>query len=529
MADGRARRGTGLVAPGGLAVALLGFGLTRFVVAGTIGPETSIPFTVGVVPLVVGLVFTVYGVVLAVGDLPRAYVRTVVRWSFLGVSVMALVLAGTVLGSQSGTATPFAVVQDVQFLVSNVLLAGAVGGALTGDRAGLNRRNRNEIELQAELALIANGLLRHEVLNATAIIDGYTSLFDEQSPRESDIAAIRAATDRITATVADVGAVGRARENDPLGAVGICSVLCEEVDSLGDRYPDAEFAVSTPDADVSVLADRRIRLLVRKLLETVAERGAGTPVRADVGVERRDVSLSVSTTEGTAAPETTTADDPAAGFDRRIVELLAAYYSGDVEFGASEGSGSPAAVVLTIPRATGERATSGRIGIATPGIVAALSAGAIAGVTMGALFVALTGLLPVVGALYGVSNALVGWITHLFHSAVFALLFAAGYTHFYAGDPNDSAALGALAGAGWGVVLWIVAAGILMPVWLRAVGVASPLPNLTAVGLFTHVVWGAVLGSSYVLVRRRFEVLKPWLRFRAAFEARFREALGRSP
>lgn len=81
MADDRARRRTGLVAPSGLAVALLGFGLTRFVVAKTIGPETSIPFAVGVVPLVVGLLFTVYGVVLAVGDLPRAYVRTVVRWS----------------------------------------------------------------------------------------------------------------------------------------------------------------------------------------------------------------------------------------------------------------------------------------------------------------------------------------------------------------------------------------------------------------------------------------------------------------
>lgn len=169
-----------VVHPGGLAVALLGFGISRFVVAGTVQAGAMVPFSLAIVPLVVGLAFTVYGVVLALGDLSPTYVRTVVCWTFLGAAAMAAVLGLTALGASADMYGGLAILRDSQLLVSNTLLGGAVGGALTGDRAGLNRRHRNEIELQAELATVANALLRHEVLNATAIIDGYVSLFDKE-------------------------------------------------------------------------------------------------------------------------------------------------------------------------------------------------------------------------------------------------------------------------------------------------------------------------------------------------------------
>lgn len=174
------------------------------------------------------------GVVLAVGDLSRAYLDTVVRWTLLGVSAMIGVFALTALGSTGHGLVGMDALRDSQLLVANVLLGGAVGGALTGDRAGLNRRQREEIELQAELAAIANGLLRHEVLNATSIIDGYASPFtDGDRPRDSDVAAIREATDRIETAVADIGEVGRARDSNPLEPIPLGPILREELGAFG--------------------------------------------------------------------------------------------------------------------------------------------------------------------------------------------------------------------------------------------------------------------------------------------------------
>lgn len=513
---------------GGVAVALVGFGITRFVVAGTVQSQAMLPFAIAVVPLVVGLAVTIYGVILAIGDLSVAYVNTVVRWTLLGVSAMAAVLGLTALGAPGNVDSGLAMLQGSQLLVSNTLLGGAVGGALTGDRAGRNRQHRNEIELQAELALIANGLLRHEVLNATAIIDGYASLFDEDSPRTSDVVAIRNATDRIETTVADVGEVGRARADDSLGGIAIGAVLEEETDALEEHYPAATFTCTTPETDVQVLADQRLRLLVRKLLETVAARNEEMSAAVAVTAEPYSVSLSVTSDSGAAADiDATTEDDPAVGFDRRIVELLSDYYGGHLEIRSADVPADDSVpAVLTLPRATGEQTAGGRFGVAAPGLGAAIGAGVVAGVVMGVLSDALTGLLPVIGSLYGVPDPIVGWITHLFHSVVFALLFAGGYTHLREGHPNGTVLTGGLFGAGWGVVLWLVAAGLIMPIWLRLVGATAALPNLTSVGLFTHVVWGVVLGAGYVFFRRRLDASGRWDRFREAVGHRVGQVLG---
>ncbi len=505
---------TDIVHLGGLAVAIVGFGITRFVVAGTVQAQAMLPFVIAVVPLVVGLAFTIYGVILAVGDLPKAYVDTVVRWTFLGVTAMAAVLGLTAIGTPAGATSGVGMLQESQLLVSNALLGGAVGGALTGDRAGLNRRHRNEIELQAELALIANELLRHEVLNSTAIIDGYASLFGEDEPRASDVAAIRAATDRIESTVTDVGEVGRAREDDSLKAIDLEPILEEEIEVLGEQYPETKFTHSISDTDVRVLADHRLRLLVRKALELIVERNPEAAVTVETAVERYSVSISVSIANGPVTALSETAEsDPAVDFDYRIVELLTDYYGGEFERSIPDRSSS---LRLRLPRATGERSAAGQLGVTSSGIGAAIGGGLIAGVVMGILSETLTGLLPVIGSLYGVADPIVGWVTHLFHSVVFALLFAAGYVHLRGGHSGRSTVSGILVGAGWGVGLWLVAAGIVMPVWLRLLGVPTAVPNLTAIGLFTHVVWGVVLGALYIPLRHRLETSDRWNRFQSA-------------
>ncbi|MUV58060.1 histidine kinase [Halogeometricum sp. CBA1124] len=41
-----------------------------------------------------------------------------------------------------------------------------------------------------------------------------------------------------------------------------------------------------------------------------------------------------------------------------------------------------------------------------------------------------------------------------------------------------------------------------MPLWFRTLGVPAPLPNLSAVGLVGHLVWGATLGAVFALLDR---------------------------
>jgi hypothetical protein len=123
--------------------------------------------------------------------------------------------------------------------------------------------------------------------------------------------------------------------------------------------------------------------------------------------------------------------------------------------------------------------------------------GAIAGLVGGLAFgVVLQGVgaMPTIGALYGVQSTVAGWVVHMFHSLVFGLVFAAMFSRAplakYAGNFAYSTAVGAT----YGAVLWLVAAGVVMPLWLGFVGIQAPLPNLDPISLAGHLAYGVVLG-----------------------------------
>jgi uncharacterized membrane protein YagU involved in acid resistance len=106
-------------------------------------------------------------------------------------------------------------------------------------------------------------------------------------------------------------------------------------------------------------------------------------------------------------------------------------------------------------------------------------------------------------ALVGLSGGIAGWIVHMSISAVFGVIFVA-----ILGQPTlatRAKSIGGVVGLGlaYGVVLWVIAAGIVMPLWLSAVGFPSPppLPNLGLMGLLNHLAFGLVLGVSYHYLR----------------------------
>jgi len=128
-------------------------------------------------------------------------------------------------------------------------------------------------------------------------------------------------------------------------------------------------------------------------------------------------------------------------------------------------------------------------------------AGIVAGIVMGALMVMqMRPVLEVaIPSMYFLSGGTAGFAIHVAHGAVLGVVFAAIAATRGGLTTASSAALG----VGYGVVLWVVLAVLVMPIWLSTVGSPAnpPLPNVNVMSLVGHVVYGAVLGVVYAALR----------------------------
>ena len=106
----------------------------------------------------------------------------------------------------------------------------------------------------------------------------------------------------------------------------------------------------------------------------------------------------------------------------------------------------------------------------------------------------------VIAGLYGQTGSLtIGWIAHVVHGTLFGVIFAAILT-----DPGlyrlaDSRWKTTLAGMVFGLVLAVIGAGIIMPIWLAFVGSPDPprVPYVPSSSLFWHGIYGVTLGLVY--------------------------------
>lgn len=118
----------------------------------------------------------------------------------------------------------------------------------------------------------------------------------------------------------------------------------------------------------------------------------------------------------------------------------------------------------------------------------------------------LAGAIP---ALYGISgpSLLAGVFIHLIDGAILGAVYAliikgTGYGH-HLEDVKKATVLG----IGYGMAAAVLLAAVLMPVWLSAVGFpkAPSPPNFKPMVLLGHIIYGAVLGAGYPLIRNQLE------------------------
>jgi hypothetical protein len=133
--------------------------------------------------------------------------------------------------------------------------------------------------------------------------------------------------------------------------------------------------------------------------------------------------------------------------------------------------------------------------------------GVVAGLVFGVLLQLVIGRMTAIGAMYtlGEPSLTVGWVAHLFHSALFGAFFGLLADTGRLRDAATSFLPGAGLGAAYAAGLWAVNVAVIWPLWLNATsfGAQIPFPNLAIMPLVGHLVWGVLLGAGTVVALSR--------------------------
>ena len=139
-------------------------------------------------------------------------------------------------------------------------------------------------------------------------------------------------------------------------------------------------------------------------------------------------------------------------------------------------------------------------------IVAGIVAGLIAGVVFGVMMQMMAApdgkpMMAMVAQVVRSDSIAVGWLYHLFNSAVIGGIFG-----WLLGNRVGGFGAGILWGVLYGVAWWVLGALILMPIFLGMSPFAPLMMEMmrpVAMGsLIGHILYGLILGVSFVFLRR---------------------------
>lgn len=123
--------------------------------------------------------------------------------------------------------------------------------------------------------------------------------------------------------------------------------------------------------------------------------------------------------------------------------------------------------------------------------------GLVGGVGFGILMQAMD-MLPMVGDLVGNDTIGMGWLVHLFNSALFGAIFVLLF-YRWLGPLGPTAALGLV----YGVLWWLVGALWIMPAWLGMSEMIFEIGNPQWQSFVGHLFYGLLLAVVYVLLTPR--------------------------
>jgi uncharacterized membrane protein YagU involved in acid resistance len=136
--------------------------------------------------------------------------------------------------------------------------------------------------------------------------------------------------------------------------------------------------------------------------------------------------------------------------------------------------------------------------VALPARVLAGIAGGLAGGVVFGILMQAWDMLPMVAMLVNSESVAVGWLVHLFNSALFGAIFAVLFGR-WAATLVPAAAIG----LGYGVLWWVLGALLIMPAWLGMNEMIFELNSTAWRSLVGHLAYGLLLGLVYALLGPR--------------------------
>lgn len=336
-----------------------------FVAANTLSNSLYVSGMLAMLPFLVGLLYAPHW--LERSDISSARYPRIASWWLGGLVVFLLINAILILAMPS---EPWPIV--VGWLRWSIVIGASVGLLIgTIEARAVERARRAErravraeqLEKQRDLLDYLNSILRHEVLNTAAIVDGYaTRLLDDGETLDADeqewVQVIHEEADDLTTVIDDVRVLLRTASGDhELHPVELTSVLQDEVASL-ERAADATVETDLPDP-VYVRGDHLLSRVFGNVLGNAVEHNDGPDpwVRITATVDDETVRVDIADNGPGVSP-----DEHDSIFDRErghanthglglyLVDKLVATYGGDVRLAETGPDGSKFTVELpTVP------------------------------------------------------------------------------------------------------------------------------------------------------------------------------------
>jgi hypothetical protein len=130
-------------------------------------------------------------------------------------------------------------------------------------------------------------------------------------------------------------------------------------------------------------------------------------------------------------------------------------------------------------------------------VVAGVVGGLVGGVVFGILM-QVWGMMPMVAMLVGSESVVVGWLVHLFNSALFGAIFGL-LVGRWAVTLVPAVGLGLV----YGVLWWVLGALLIMPAWLGMNEMIFRVTGMAWRSLIGHLLYGLLLGLVYALAGPR--------------------------
>ena len=270
---------------------------------------------------------------LADSDLPVADTWTVVRWclgGMIGFGTLAALTVGIRLAQGR------AVVGATLTLVV-MSAGGGIGGGVAGvyyARANLAAR---EADHRRDALVFLNSHLRHNVLNATQVIQGYTNLLADRTDEEAYLTPIERRSDTIASLIDDMKELADlfSGEQTPR-PLDVSTVILREIEAARETHEDVTFEVDVPP-ELYVMATSAASAVFASLIQNAIEHNDSAEPTVTVRADRHSRTVSVHVVDdGPGIRDEVKANlfesaiESGEGRGIALVKTVMNHYSGDV-------------------------------------------------------------------------------------------------------------------------------------------------------------------------------------------------------